>query len=265
MYDATPTTTTLPIIRRNGTTVHVLLDQEDHDKLIGLGFPLKLSLRGNGYPYLYLPRHLGYPTGATTLARFILDAKPRQRVRYINGNPLDLRRSNLCLDKGWSKVSAKAVASVSDNEKALKRIEAQRRRQALLTIDDDAEVDPEAHRLEVDADEIVWMPLKSRREVHYVKVEQEDYERLLKLGIKLTLTLNSTGYVYLNLPRSLGVATDQIPLARVILGADSGQKVCYRSKDKLDLTRGNIGLRKGYSKFAAIDGEDAPRRSELDM
>lgn len=146
MYDATPTTTTLPINLRDGSTVHVILDQEDHDKLMGLGLPLSLTLQGKGgrYPCLYLPRHLGYPTSTTPLARFILDAKAGQRVRYINGNPLDLRRSNLCLDKGWSKVSAKAVASVSDNEKALKRIDAQRRRQALITIDDDAEIDPEA-------------------------------------------------------------------------------------------------------------------------
>lgn len=73
-----------------------VVDREDYDELIALGLSpnwqicsSSVASRGAGRKVL--------------VARVLLGAKAGQRVRYEDGNPLNLRRSNLSLEnKGWA-------------------------------------------------------------------------------------------------------------------------------------------------------------------
>lgn len=95
-------TTTRPISNRPGQFVRLCAVGEAY--LAARGYPsIFMSLDGSkcyGYPSVYRADVAGE---MATLAREIIGAPPRQRVRYINGDRTDLRLTNLRLERGAAK------------------------------------------------------------------------------------------------------------------------------------------------------------------
>ncbi len=93
------TTTTRPISNRPGAVVRLCAAGEAY--LASRGYPsIFMSFDGSkryGYPSVYRGDVAGE---MATLAREIIGARPRQRVRYINGDRTDLRLANLRLERG---------------------------------------------------------------------------------------------------------------------------------------------------------------------
>lgn len=96
------TTTTRPISNRPGQTVRLCPVGEAY--LASRGYPaIFMSLDGSkryGYPSVYRADVAGE---MATLAREIAGARPRQRVRYNNGDRTDLRLINLRVERGGAR------------------------------------------------------------------------------------------------------------------------------------------------------------------
>ena len=76
------------------------LYQEDVDFLIRLGLSMTWGRLDRGYVTAPASRAKG---GRIGVARVLLDAKPGENIKYLDGNPLNLRRENLRLMAGgWS-------------------------------------------------------------------------------------------------------------------------------------------------------------------
>jgi len=75
-----------------------IIDVADYEKLVPLLGNRKWRLNGDG-TYTYVRSKLKNRT-LVTVARLILDNPWRASVRYVNGDPLDLRRSNLTVSYG---------------------------------------------------------------------------------------------------------------------------------------------------------------------
>ncbi|WP_146205421.1 MULTISPECIES: hypothetical protein [unclassified Azospirillum] len=75
-----------------------IIDVEDYEKLVPLLGSRTWRLNGDG-TYTYVRSKLKDRT-MVTVARLILGNPWRASVRYLNGNPLDLRKSNLTLSYG---------------------------------------------------------------------------------------------------------------------------------------------------------------------
>ncbi|MDQ0997025.1 hypothetical protein QFZ34_002207 [Phyllobacterium ifriqiyense] len=72
------------------------INREDYDELLSLGVSPNWQICSSSVA----SRGIGHKV---LVARVLMDAKAGQRVRYTDGNPLNLRRSNLSLeDKGFS-------------------------------------------------------------------------------------------------------------------------------------------------------------------
>ena len=90
----------VPILSSDGK--HATILTEDLRALETEGVSLRWYLnRANGREYVNTndPDHLG---GNQVVARRILGARTREAVRYLDGDTLNLRRSNLYLDRGPS-------------------------------------------------------------------------------------------------------------------------------------------------------------------
>lgn len=72
-----------------------LVDVSDHQRLTAAGITSRWFINGDGQGRLYV--RCGNPVA--TVGRLITQACPGDRVRYANGNPRDLRRTNLHLIK----------------------------------------------------------------------------------------------------------------------------------------------------------------------
>lgn len=76
---------------------HAEIEFRDWENLLSLGYTGNLGffeLRRNGKRYATLSDSKS-KGGVVLAARIIADAKPGQRVHFVDGNPLNLRRSNL--------------------------------------------------------------------------------------------------------------------------------------------------------------------------
>lgn len=74
------------------------LDADDADRLIAAGVKLNrayLTRTVSGGLYVAVPSHRPDLFPVVPLARLLTGAQPRQRVRYRDGNRLDLTRANL--------------------------------------------------------------------------------------------------------------------------------------------------------------------------
>lgn len=92
-------------LARHGTKV--VIDTADLEAIAGAGISLNWSLGLDGYPRTYVSG-----IGPYAVARLILGAKPGERACYLDGNPLNLRRSNLTIARRRSaKSSAAALAA----------------------------------------------------------------------------------------------------------------------------------------------------------
>lgn len=108
----------LPILKEGEGVVEVplsregrraIVDRDDFEALVGAGISDQWSVmkaRDREYVRVRCPYVKG---GATTVARIIMNAPTDLVVRYADGNPFNLRRSNLYFahsssywPKGWS-------------------------------------------------------------------------------------------------------------------------------------------------------------------
>ena len=106
----------LPCLRvpmSNAHGVFAIVDQHHFETLRALGLTRSWFLNGNGTGKRYVRTPVpaeGRPKGTILLvARLIIGAGPGTVVRYGNGNPLDLRFSNLAWRKGKSKRTDEAL------------------------------------------------------------------------------------------------------------------------------------------------------------
>ncbi|MGE8227020.1 MAG: hypothetical protein ACN6RK_14655 [Stenotrophomonas sp.] len=88
-------------LARHGTKV--VIDTADLEAIAAAGISLNWSLGPDGYPRVNVPG-----AGPCAVARLILGAKRGERVCYLDGNPLNLRGSNLTIAR---KRSAQARAA----------------------------------------------------------------------------------------------------------------------------------------------------------
>lgn len=104
----------------NGTEVILQFDRQgrkitadatDFDRLCSLGFSGRWFVHGNGHgnEYVRVQCRIGQRGQPTTVARLILDVSSGRNVRYRDGNPLNLCRSNLYLEDGYAKGNTQAV------------------------------------------------------------------------------------------------------------------------------------------------------------
>ena len=81
-----------------------ILDAADLDHVVALGVTTQWVLNGDGKGFFYVRTKLpGSQNNVVAVARLILDVPDGMVVRYVDGNTLNLRRSNLFLDAGFSK------------------------------------------------------------------------------------------------------------------------------------------------------------------
>src|SRR5947209_6839988 len=80
----------------NNVDKQVILDEEEFDLLMSLCLD----------PWWRLSANL-VVRGTIPIARIILDAKKGEKVQYLDGNPLNLRRSNLIKTIGGGKSSTR--------------------------------------------------------------------------------------------------------------------------------------------------------------
>jgi hypothetical protein len=76
------------------------MEESDFNELIDLGLPVRWSLRNGVVWARSHGRHIG-------VARFLLDAKAGETVRYIDNDPTNLLRSNLVKTLGRSVYDAR--------------------------------------------------------------------------------------------------------------------------------------------------------------
>ncbi len=82
-----------------------IIDSDAFDKLTAAGVSLCWTLNTAGdrqHRYVRAPAS-GVTGGLVTVARIVMDAGPGQIVRYRDGDPLNLTRSNLYLTSGSAK------------------------------------------------------------------------------------------------------------------------------------------------------------------
>ncbi|HMU49900.1 MAG TPA: hypothetical protein PKA13_08990 [Geminicoccaceae bacterium] len=106
--DGSPTVE-VPLAHGRGTAV---LDAEDFDRLVGMGITDQWWLNSNGHRHSYvrctIPGDRGH---AHSIGRLVIGAGRRQVVRHRNGDLLDLRRANLCLEDGRAGTREQAMAA----------------------------------------------------------------------------------------------------------------------------------------------------------
>ena len=79
----------------------VLIDRQDHEHLIAMGLGETWYLIENGRGRRYVRAYQRNATGnQVTVARLIVGAQHGEVVRYWDGNPLNLTRANLYVDRG---------------------------------------------------------------------------------------------------------------------------------------------------------------------
>jgi hypothetical protein len=83
----------IPLAGKGEATLY----HDDFERLQELGLSLSWNRLPNGY--VTAPAYKA-PGKSIQVARVILDAGPFERVKYINGDPTDLRSKNLCLLSG---------------------------------------------------------------------------------------------------------------------------------------------------------------------
>lgn len=90
------------------------IDLEDYNLLMEKGFSDQWWAHSNGGKHAYVrTSRLDAPGKLFTVARLIAGGQWGTRVRYRNGNPLDLRQSNLKVREGFSK--GHEAAALADN------------------------------------------------------------------------------------------------------------------------------------------------------
>ena len=95
-------TTTVPL-GPNGDRGTVVLRKDDYDLLLELGLSeCWNALRINDRIYVTAPSSRA-PGSRVLVARVLMDAKRGERVIFLDGNPLNMRRENLRLVKGHGK------------------------------------------------------------------------------------------------------------------------------------------------------------------
>lgn len=78
----------------NGSKGVAHIERDDWMFLLKLGLSPNWYLSPSGHPTVAAHRAKG---GRVTVSRVLLDAGPRQTVRFVDGNPRNLRRENLQL------------------------------------------------------------------------------------------------------------------------------------------------------------------------
>ena len=97
--DGTPTTT-VPL----ASGILVTLDSVDWDALIAAGYSPRWQINRNsvGDPYVRVTRSRASGR-AVTVSRLVMGAGPAQVVRFVDGNPFNLRRANMRLMPGYAR------------------------------------------------------------------------------------------------------------------------------------------------------------------
>lgn len=88
-----------------------------------------------------------------------------------------------------------------------------------------------------DADGVIRMRVELARHGTKVVIDTADLEAIAGAGISLNWSLGLDGYPRVNVP---GVGTCAI--ARLILGAKRGERVCYLDSNPLNLRRANLTI-----------------------
>lgn len=96
----------------------ITADAADFDRLCGLGISDQWFIHGNGKcnEYVRVQCPLGQRGQPTTAARLILDVSFGRNVRYRDGNPLNVRQSNLYLADGFAKGNTSAILRQARDE-----------------------------------------------------------------------------------------------------------------------------------------------------
>lgn len=77
---------------------------DDFDRLAMMGLSRTWFFNHSGGGYWYVKAHAPSASGSlVSVARLILEMGPKEVVRYLNGDHLDLRRENLGVRSGWAK------------------------------------------------------------------------------------------------------------------------------------------------------------------
>lgn len=108
-----------------------------------------------------------------------------------------------------------------------------------------------------DGQSVLFVPLgRSGVTAH---IDKEDYERLIAAGVSRCwrLVRNSAASAYVRAPASRE-AGNAVTVARVLLNAGAGQKVCYRDRDPKNLRRDNLFIDKGYARRKDADLTEPP-------
>ncbi len=91
----------IPLRGKHGEGRAVVVEAADYERLCALGVgPLSLVPNGKGRTYVASRRGIGRPHPNEMLARWVVGACRGEVVTYIDGNPLNLRRSNLEVLRG---------------------------------------------------------------------------------------------------------------------------------------------------------------------
>lgn len=97
--------------------IEVVIDIADLDAIAAAGISLQWSQGADGYPRVGIPG-----CGTQAIARLILGAQPGERACYRDGNPLNLRRSNLTIGRiGDAGSKAASLASLLAKQAAARQ------------------------------------------------------------------------------------------------------------------------------------------------
>jgi hypothetical protein len=91
------------------------MQTEDFDIHEARGLSWQWLLHDNGRGLLYVAVPLTDATGGlVTVSRLLVNAPPGSRIKYLDGNRLNLRRENLFVGKGYSKGRERAAIQALD-------------------------------------------------------------------------------------------------------------------------------------------------------
>lgn len=81
--------------------------------------------------------------------------------------------------------------------------------------------------------ELARLPLA--RTGTFATLDASDLRTLLAMGVSTNWFVSRHGYVVVNIP-----GKGPMPVARLVIGADGGERVSYRDGDRLNLCNGNL-------------------------
>lgn len=117
---------TITLVPLAGSTDPAQLFAEDFDAIKAAGFSDQWQLDSSGNGYAYVRAHRRDPAAkarSISVVRLIMKPEPGEKVCYLDGNRLNLRRDNLTLERGARRAKAdKQGSRVESLEKFVERM-----------------------------------------------------------------------------------------------------------------------------------------------